>query len=346
MASSIHFSKYTSFGNNFLIVDESDRPLADDEERAVFARWALNGDFGIGGTDNVLYLRAADDGHGVFRIFEHDGSETLSCGNGLLSSAAFLARTSDRSSWTVLTELPTGTPQPVDVGVEDRGAWVRVGPARSAPPGLYRRTRPAVDEIDEVEDLVIALPQGVAWTEGLPDKVTLRGLLTFTGEPHLVLFRGEGFPAEIEDHVFVSPERAAGTGIGLPKVDAVAHSEALVHRLGLAVKDQYPHLFPEGVHLNFARLLPGAATIEYRTWERAIDRETLACGSGAVAMAHVAAMAGLVGPGAVEFRPHRCRWYRPDAALQVVPEPDGFVLHGRPELVCDGVVPRPPAGAS
>jgi len=71
----LDFAKYTSFGNTFIIVDETLTPLEDDVQRAAFARWALNGDFGIGGTDNVLYLRRAegraeDGADFVFRIFE------------------------------------------------------------------------------------------------------------------------------------------------------------------------------------------------------------------------------------------------------------------------------------
>ena len=145
-AGRLEFSKYTSFGNTFIVVDETRHPLTDDAERAAFARWALNGDFGIGGADNVLYLHevgsqpddrelpAADY---VFRIFEHDGSETLSCGNGLLSTAAFLRERTGGSSWRVLTELPSKRPATVTLGVGPTPAGTNLDVGR---PGRWRTT--------------------------------------------------------------------------------------------------------------------------------------------------------------------------------------------------------------
>jgi diaminopimelate epimerase len=349
----VAYSKYTSFGNTFIIVDETDDPLADDGQRAVFARWALNGDFGIGGADNVLYLRRTSDSSVVFRIFEYDGSETLSCGNGLLSSAAYLHRETGGMAWTVLTELPSGRPKAVRVGVADtpdardrrgsRGTWVDAGWPRPASPELYRRQGPPpATAIDEVPALTIPLPQGQPWAGGLPETITLTGLLTFTGEPHLILFEGHGYPAELAPGLWV--DATAGgqiSGIGLPDTPEMAASRALVHHLGSYVNQHYRELFPQGVHLNFARIT-GSGAIEYRTWERAIDRETLACGSGTIAMAHVGRGYGILTGTNFTFWPHRCRWYQPDAALEVSATSLGFVLAGRPELICEGTAAHPP----
>lgn len=342
----VGFSKYTSFGNTFLIVDESDDPQPDDAQRARFARWALNQDFGIGGTDNVLYLRAAGqdersaDGEPadvVFRIFEYDGSETLSCGNGLLSTAAYLGRRTGGGEWRILTELPSGRPKLVRVGIGERPdrTWVEIGWARPAPAGLYRRARPAQAAIDQVPPLPVPLPAEAEWAAGLPEHVTLSGLLTYTGEPHLVLFEGHGFPAELAASIWVDPA-AGAAGWGLADTPEMAASRRLVHHLGSEVNRRYRHLFPQGVHLNFARIRSDAV-VEYRTWERAIDCETLACGSGTVAMAHVARTHGLMAGTAFTFWPHRCRWYRREASLGVAETDRGYRLTGSPELVCEGV---------
>lgn len=348
---SIQFAKYTSFGNTFLIVNETENPLMDDEHRAAFARWALNRDFGIGGADNVLYLRAADstdraaDGQPtdfVFRIFEHDGSETLSCGNGLLSTAAFLHQMTGAASWRLLTELPSGRPKLTEVGMADiaGSTWVNVGRPRPVAETLYRRQAPEPPTaIDEVAPLTVSLPQHETWAAGLPEQITLSGLLTFTGEPHMILFEGHGFPAELADRLWV----ASGTGprIGLPDTPEMVASRALVHHLGSYVNENYRELFPSGVHLNFVRV-DSTGALEYRTWERAIDCETLACGSGTVAMMHVGRSYELVSGSELVFWPHRCRWYRPEAALKVQETDGGFVLFGWPELVCTGTAPKFP----
>jgi diaminopimelate epimerase len=339
MEPELQFVKYTSFGNTFIIVDETRTPLADDAQRAAFARWALNGDFGIGGTDNVLYLqrsstlqrssqRAADgESHYVFRIFEIDGSETLSCGNGLLSTAAALHRAHGGRQWQVLTEIPTGRPRPVQIGADpDTGeTWVNVGWPRAAPAELINRPEPApASGIDEIGNLVV------------PETVRLSGYLVFTGEPHLVLISGHGLPSSIEDRLFIDAEGA----IGRPDNAEMRATKELVHHIGSYVNATYRHLFPQGVHLNFARIRGGL--IEYRTWERAINCETLACGSGAVAMAYVGQRLGLIPRATTTFWPHRCRWYQPDASLSVTETRSGFVLTGQPRLVCRGVVPLSP----
>ncbi|MDA0632755.1 hypothetical protein OUY22_04945 [Nonomuraea sp. MCN248] len=332
----IEFAKYTSFGNTFIIVDETVTPLADDEQRAAFARWALNGDFGIGGTDNVLYLSQAQGGADyLFRIFEVDGSETLSCGNGLLCTAAALRRAHGGDRWEVLTELPTGRPRPVRVGTAEGpadddaggdghgGAWVDMGRTRPVPAELINRSGPPpADGIDHITGLDV------------PGVGELGGYLTFSGEPHLALFVGHGLPEELAERLFIDARGA----LGEPDGPAIEESVALAHHIGTHVNRSYRELFPQGVHLNFARV--EGRRVEYRTWERAINCETLACGSGTVAMAHVGRELGLLPEGEITFWPHRCRWYQPDAALTVTNTETGYVVTGQPRLVCVGVVPR------
>ncbi|MEO8432753.1 MAG: diaminopimelate epimerase [Acidobacteriota bacterium] len=54
-------------------------------------------------------------------------------------------------------------------------------------------------------------------------------------------------------------------------------------------------LLPEGANVNFVRVV-GQDRLAVRTFERGVEAETLACGSGTVASAVVAARAGLVRP--------------------------------------------------
>ena len=57
-------------------------------------------------------------------------------------------------------------------------------------------------------------------------------------------------------------------------------------------------LLPDGANVNFVRVA-GPDRIAVRTFERGVEAETLACGSGTVASAIVAARAGLVAPPVV-----------------------------------------------
>jgi diaminopimelate epimerase len=91
--------------------------------------------------------------------------------------------------------------------------------------------------------------------------------------------------------------------------------------------------------VNFAKIrTPG--TLEYRTYERAIDRETLACGSGAVAAVMVSRWLELLSHPQITLWPHRCRRHRSGATLTVAETDAGFALLGHPLLVYSGVVAR------
>ena len=122
---------------------------------------------------------------------------------------------------------------------------------------------PAVVEGEEVTLHLPALPLPgdpiAVEGEGLPPA----GTPMHVGVPHLVLFiKGEG---------------------ALEALD--------VDRLGPALR-RHP-LMPDGANVNFVRV-NGSGGIRVRTYERGVEAETLACGSGVVASAAVAARLGLV----------------------------------------------------
>jgi diaminopimelate epimerase len=62
-----------------------------------------------------------------------------------------------------------------------------------------------------------------------------------------------------------------------------------IHRLGAAVR-HHPD-FPEGINVNFVEVLD-RHTLWQRTFERGVEGETLACGTGAVASSVVGALLG------------------------------------------------------
>ena len=52
----IDFQKFTSYGNNFIIVDETKGPQLREDEKSRFACQVTNVNFGIG-ADGVLFLQ-------------------------------------------------------------------------------------------------------------------------------------------------------------------------------------------------------------------------------------------------------------------------------------------------
>lgn len=68
--------------------------------------------------------------------------------------------------------------------------------------------------------------------------------------------------------------------------------EQNIDQVGSEIR-KHPDLQPDGANVNFVRVV-NASRIEVRTWERGVEGETLACGSGVVASTAVAASFGRV----------------------------------------------------
>ncbi|MEX2117133.1 MAG: diaminopimelate epimerase [Bacteroidota bacterium] len=98
-----------------------------------------------------------------------------------------------------------------------------------------------------------------------------------TGSPHVVILLGEDAPGKP----------------GLSSIDVV--------RVGREIR-QHPEFAPEGTNVNFVKVT-GANQLRIRTYERGVEEETLACGTGSVAAALVASELGLTtGPVTVQVK--------------------------------------------
>jgi diaminopimelate epimerase len=99
----------------------------------------------------------------------------------------------------------------------------------------------------------------------------------------------------------------------------------------------HPELGPGGANVNFIALAPEGGPIGIRTYERGVEGETLACGTGTVAAGIVLAMTGRAGLP-TEFRTRSGRPLRVSARL----DGDSVVdlwLGGEGRLVFEGVWP-------
>ena len=121
---------------------------------------------------------------------------------------------------------------------------------------------------------------------------------TMTGDD-VILFMPD--PDSLERDVAIDVDGIAGG-----KVDTintgVAHVVTFVDDLAatplddLAPKVRYhPAFAPDGMNVNFVQALPGGS-LAMRTYERGVEGETLACGTGAVAVALIANLRGLASP--------------------------------------------------
>ncbi len=356
----LQFVKHTCFGNNFVIVDETRNPVLSEPEKQRFAYMATNQNFGIG-SDNFLVVQActpevlsainehhhywekapnADGARYIFRMFEPDGTEALSCGNGLMSIANYLFLQYGIDSTEIMTEIPNPVPRIVSIGTDlDRSSWANMGEPRRVPPSLAALSfRKRFDEdIDLIEDIKIENFRKSDMSEFSDDATSfsMKGYLVFTGEPHLVVFTDTGFSIpELSRIIF--PHDASPNSDARSSQKRRSSSSAFVHFIGKALTRLYADQFPSGININFVRQVKETNTLEYRCFERGIYRETLACGTGALAVACVAESLGLVEDDCIPVWPHRCRWHDDNAEIRVRKTSDGWVLHGRPSMLCEG----------
>ncbi len=83
----VPFSKYHGLGNDFILIDNRDRPhpyLTNEQAIAFCDR-----NFGIG-ADGVIFLLPNDTNSYRMQIFNSDGSEPEMCGNGIRCLAKFM----------------------------------------------------------------------------------------------------------------------------------------------------------------------------------------------------------------------------------------------------------------
>ncbi len=273
----------------------------------------------------------------IFRMFEPDGQEAFSCGNGLLCSALHLLGKGKGDSARVLTQLPRERPNVVELGRDGDMSSVEMGAPVRIPDAMQRccSVRAVDSAIDFIGDLAVTDDPELRFPGIGADGFSLSGYLVHVGEPHLVFFDEAGMlPPSLSDLLFVHPfPKCRLPGSADKRLNL---GSRVLHKIGTGINRRYSDYFPKGININFARVLDPGGLMEYRSFERGIYRETLACGTGALAAAVIAYRRGRVTSGQVILWPHRCRWFEPDAEIRVDMGGDNLLLYGEASLLFDG----------
>jgi diaminopimelate epimerase len=356
----IPFSKHSLFGNSFVIVDETYGPLLSEEEKQSFAYQATNECFGIG-SDNFLVIQPCipevleginrrrrywdkipdvSRSDFIFRMFEPNGMEAFSCGNGLMCVANLLYRRYGIKSARIMTEIPSRTPVIVRIGVEQSSgrSWANMGrprrvPSEMASPSMVEHYDNEIDLVRQINIADYRESDGISFFSK-ETTLSITGYLVFTGEPHLVVFTETGlslketacmiFPSSLSSKRNFKTEKRINAG------------SKLIDFIGKYFERACGEIFPIGINIDFVRLDKQNGALEYRCFERGINRETLACGTGALAAAFVAHRLNIIDSSPVKVLPHRCRWYVQDAEIEVQESMDGWHLYGWPAMLFEG----------
>lgn len=261
----MRFAKMHGLGNDYVYVDGNRHPVDD---APAMARWVSDRHVGIGSDGLIVVTRppagvAAD---AVMRMYNADGSEGLMCGNGIRCVAKFVVDRGLSQSNPLRVETRRGVLE-VHWQRGDDGSVTEATVEMGAPILECARIPAAVQGVG-ADDRVVAraLPsdfwKGAVLPQGWREACGLAGTFTLVsmGNPHIVLPVAE---------VSAVPLEAVG-----PFIERHAW-------------------FPQRINVHFVQRL-GPNEARMRTWERG-SGITMACGTGACAVAVAGVLEGSTG---------------------------------------------------
>ncbi len=217
------------------------------------------------GADGLLVVEPARNGADFrMRYYNSDGGEAEMCGNGARCFARFARKISGKNG---------------DVSFETMAGVIRA------------------QMLGDNVRIQMSEPHSLALNETLragEAKLVVHSLNT--GVPHAVVFVGDC--TKPAGHRSTTASSPAGPLLHALRADLDAVD---VRALGRALRT-HPHFEPKGTNVNFVAQT-GPNTIAIRTYERGVEDETLACGTGMVACALIFhELAGVGSPVQVSVR--------------------------------------------
>ena len=219
----IEFWKMSGSGNDFIIIDNRDGKIKEDEMKD-FVRRVCRRRISIG-ADGVIFIENEKGYDFSWRFFNSDGSEAEMCGNGSRCAARFAYLN----------------------GIAPKRMRFKTLAGPISAEVLGRRVKVL---LSDPKDLRLDLP-----IERLLDWESIDFINT--GVPHVVI--------RIRDLKDI-PIKEIGRKIRFHKLFS-----------------------PDGTNVDFMRKI-GKNLIEVRTYERGVEDETLACGTGSIACALISSL--------------------------------------------------------
>ena len=323
MKNQLHFLKMHGCGNDYVFVDCcSDSPPSDPRAMAV----KISDRHTSIGADGLVLMLPSDVADVRIRMFNSDGSEGAMCGNALRCVALWLFRSRAESQWltgdrvesasipSAIIQFDSATQPDIPANRNQMD-----GPEPLHPgifPCRYRiQTQDRVVEATVINYCSERQSAVVCVNMGPPSSFTFAtGFLTAAAVKH---FSGETQGIEPSDgvpqlaasqatlplirHVELQDVQIAGKAVRLACVSmGNPHAVIFVSDLasvplqlaGPAIENH--QLFPDRTNVEFAEII-NSHHVRVRVWERG-SGETMACGSGACAVAVAGIVSGWLHP--------------------------------------------------
>jgi diaminopimelate epimerase len=247
------FFKMNGLGNDFVVIDARETPIALDPEQA---RRITDRKRGVG-CDQLIVLEKSDKADIFMRILNADGGEVEACGNAARCIARFVM--DEKGSVEASIETRVDLLTAVDGGAADGGA--RDGTADDG--GL----RPVAVDMGRPRFGWQEIPLSIAMDDTRHVPIDLSGLKAGLPQEYVAVNVGNPHAIFIVD-------------------DVNAHE---IERTG-PILEHHSH-FPERVNVSFVEVRSRSHIVQ-RVWERGVGL-TLACGTGACAAAVAVMRLGL-----------------------------------------------------
>lgn len=183
----IKFYKYHGCGNDFIIIDETERQIIPDKLKGKVSSIVCKRRFSIG-ADDVLYLVPSNKADAQMKIFEPDGTEANMCGNGIRCAAKYLCEKIGKNQ--VKIETRAGVKLIEKIGEEFK---VNMGQLLKNYGELKEFVKMNFKEDEELIDKQIKFP--------LIGEIKVS--IVSTGEPHIVIFVEDVEKEDIEKYAKV-----------------------------------------------------------------------------------------------------------------------------------------------
>ncbi len=292
----VEFTKMSGAGNDFIVLDNRFYFFGVEELSQMAIRFCARRT-GIG-ADGILALEASESADFRMRYLNADGSVGTMCGNGARCLARYAANAG------------------IEAGGD--GAGVDAGTAGGGGAGGDSGAVAKAPSASDGAQLCFETDAGIYTADML------------TGGVRLYIPDYQDFATLAADHD--GPERCylwTGTEHLVVFVDSVAETD--VATLGARLRRTNP---PAGANVNFAEV--DGQRLRLRTFEKGVEAETLACGTGATAAAAAARLTGRLAGETVDV-------HMPGGVLTIGFHADGRAryLEGPAETVFRGTLEVP-----
>jgi diaminopimelate epimerase len=253
----IEFTKMHGSGNDFILIDCLDPGCGMQDADESIARKLCNRRFGIG-ADQLLLLYPSTSADFRMRIVNADGSEVEMCGNGIRCLAKYIWDRNLSDKKVLAVETLAGIIKP-----EKAGEMVRVDMG---------------EPIFEPE----RIPVNIQKTERVSTES--EGISTVRSQiPDLIM----DYPLQVADREF----QVTCLSMGNPHAVIVADDVLNYPVTSYGPMIETHPVFPRRINVEFMEVL-SKQEIRMRVWERG-SGETMACGTGASAVAVASHLKGL-----------------------------------------------------